>query len=54
MYIFRRKIEDDNKQSDVNDDAPMTFKEEQRATGNNDIDDISDLCSFDFDDIVST
>ncbi|XP_011064647.1 PREDICTED: X-ray repair cross-complementing protein 5-like [Acromyrmex echinatior] len=48
----KRKIEDDNKQSDVNDDAPMTFKEEQRATGNNDIDDISDLCSFDFDDIA--
>ncbi|KYN11759.1 X-ray repair cross-complementing protein 5 [Trachymyrmex cornetzi] len=55
--LRKRKIqEDDNKQSDANDDAPMTqaLKEEQRDTGNNDVDDISDLCSFDFDDIVST
>ncbi|KAG5317492.1 XRCC5 protein, partial [Pseudoatta argentina] len=50
--LRKRKIqEDDNKQSD---DAPMTqtFKEEQRDIGNNDVDDISDLCSFDFDDIA--
>ncbi|XP_018373621.1 PREDICTED: X-ray repair cross-complementing protein 5-like isoform X1 [Trachymyrmex cornetzi] len=53
--LRKRKIqEDDNKQSDANDDAPMTqaLKEEQRDTGNNDVDDISDLCSFDFDDIA--
>ncbi|XP_012058169.1 PREDICTED: X-ray repair cross-complementing protein 5-like [Atta cephalotes] len=48
----RKTQEDDNKQSDANDDAPMTFKEEQRDTGNNDVDDISDLCSFNFDDIA--
>lgn len=57
MYILRRKIQEDDNKSDVNDDAPMTqiAKEEKRDTGNNDAsEDISDLCSFDFDDFVST
>lgn len=51
--LRKRKIQEDDNKSDVNDDAPMTqiAKEEKRDTGNNDAsEDISDLCSFDFDD----
>ncbi|XP_018392695.1 PREDICTED: X-ray repair cross-complementing protein 5-like [Cyphomyrmex costatus] len=52
----KRSQEDDNKQSD-NNDASMTqtVKEKEKDIGNNDIlDDISDLCNFDFDDLVDT